>query len=46
MNYKLIIVILGGLIFVAAMIPYAYKPRCSTTDCTPEAPYLGERGSR
>jgi hypothetical protein len=33
-------------IFIAAMIPYAYKPRCSTPDCTPEAPYFGERGSR
>jgi hypothetical protein len=36
----------GGRDFIAAMIPYAYKPRCSTPDCTPEAPYFGERGSR
>ena len=38
MNYKLAIVILGGAIFIAAMVPYAYKTRCSTPDCTPEAP--------
>ena len=46
MNYRLAIIVLGVAIFIAAMIPYAYKPRCSTPDCTPEAPYFGERGSR
>ena len=46
MNYRLAIIVLGVVIFVVAMIPYAYKPRCSTPDCTPEAPYFGERGSR
>ncbi len=46
MNWKLIIVALGVALFVAAMIPYAYAPRCATPDCTPEAPYFGERGSR
>ena len=46
MNYRLAIILLGAAIFIAAMIPYAYKPRCSTPDCTPEAPYFGERGSR
>lgn len=39
MNYKLAIVILGGLMMVAAFIPYAYKPRCTTADCVPERPY-------
>jgi hypothetical protein len=39
MNYKLAIVIMGGLLFVAAMIPYAYAPRCTAADCTPERPY-------
>ena len=46
MNYRLAIIVLGVVIFVVAMIPYAYKPRCATPDCTPEAPYFGERGSR
>jgi hypothetical protein len=46
MNYKIAIIILGVALFVAAMIPYAYKPRCSTPDCPPEAPYFGERGNR
>jgi hypothetical protein len=46
MNYRLAIIVLGVAIFIAAMIPYAYKPRCSTPDCTPEAPYFGERGGR
>ncbi len=32
MNYRLVIIILGVLMFVAAMIPYAYAPRC--TDAT------------
>ena len=27
MNWKLVIVILGGVLFIAAMIPYAYQPR-------------------
>ncbi len=39
MNWKLVIVILGGVMFVAAMIPYAYKPRCANPECTPVAPY-------
>jgi hypothetical protein len=46
MNYSLAIVMLGIAILVAAMIPYAYAPRCSTVDCTPEPPYFGERSSR
>jgi hypothetical protein len=46
MNYKLAIVALGVLLFVIAMIPYAYAPRCNGTDCPLEAPYIGERGSR
>jgi len=39
MNYKVAIIIMGGLLFVAAMIPYAYAPRCTTAECTPEHPY-------
>lgn len=39
MNYKMAIVVLGGLLFVAATIPYAYAPRCTTGECTPERPY-------
>ena len=39
MNYKMAIIIMGGLLLVGAMIPYAYKPRCTTADCTPERPY-------
>lgn len=39
MNYKLIIILLGVALFVAAMIPYAYAPRCSTPECTPTRPY-------
>ncbi len=39
MNYKMAIVIMGGLLFVAAMIPYAYKSRCATAACAPERPY-------
>lgn len=46
MNYRLAIVALGVGLFVAAMIPYAYKPRCANLDCPLEAPYIGERGSR
>lgn len=46
MNYKLAIIALGVVLFVIAMIPYAYKPRCSTPDCSPEAPYFGERSGR
>jgi hypothetical protein len=46
MNYKIAIIAMGVGIFVATMVPYAYKPRCSTPDCTPETPYFGERGSR
>lgn len=46
MNYKLAIIALGVLLFVIAMIPYAYSPRCATPECTPQAPYFGERGSR
>lgn len=40
MNYRMAIIVLGVLIFVAAMIPYAYKPRCSSpAECPTEAPY-------
>ncbi len=39
MNYRFAIIILGAALFVAAMIPYAYKPRCTTAACTPERPY-------
>lgn len=39
MNYKLIIILLGGLMMVGAMIPYAYKVRCQSADCVPERPY-------
>ncbi len=39
MNYKMTIIIMGGLLFVAAMIPYAYAPRCTTAACTHERPY-------
>ncbi len=39
MKYKMAIIIMGGLLLVGAMIPYAYKPRCTTADCTPERPY-------
>jgi len=41
MNYRMAIIILGGLLFVAAMIPYAYKPRCQPgdLDCKVERPY-------
>jgi hypothetical protein len=46
MNYKIAIIVLGVALFVVAMIPYAYKPRCTNTDCPMEAPYIGERGSR
>ncbi len=46
MSYRLAIILVGVALFVAAMIPYAYAPRCSTADCTPQAPYFGERESR
>jgi hypothetical protein len=46
MNYRLAVIVLGVLLFVIAMIPYAYKPRCADADCPLEAPYIGERGSR
>jgi hypothetical protein len=46
MNYKLAIIVLGVVMFIVAMIPYAYKPRCLSPDCPPEAPYFGERGNR
>jgi hypothetical protein len=40
MNYRLIIIGLGLLIFLAAMIPYAYKTRCSSpSECPTTAPY-------
>jgi hypothetical protein len=39
MNYKIAIILLGIALIVGAMIPYAYKPRCSTPDCTPTASY-------
>ncbi|MGE5387972.1 MAG: hypothetical protein ACM3NE_03700 [Hyphomicrobiales bacterium] len=46
MNYKIAIIVIGAALFVLAMIPYAYKPRCASVDCPMEAPYIGERGSR
>lgn len=39
MNYKMAIIVMGGLLLVGAMIPYAYQPRCATAECTPEHPY-------
>lgn len=39
MNYKIAIIVLGVALFVGAMIPYAYKPRCAPPECTPTAPY-------
>jgi len=40
MNYKLIVVVLGVIMFVCAMIPYAYKTRCSSpSECPTTAPY-------
>jgi hypothetical protein len=39
MNYRFVIIILGVLMFVAAMIPYAYTPRCTDADCHPTRPY-------
>jgi hypothetical protein len=39
MNYKIAIIVLGAALFVGAMIPYAYKARCTTADCVPERPY-------
>lgn len=40
MNYRAIIIGLGLLIFLAAMIPYAYKTRCSSpSECPTTAPY-------
>lgn len=46
MNYRLAIIVVGVALFVVAMIPYAYKPRCSNADCPADPPYFGERGSR
>jgi len=31
--------ILGVLMFVAAMIPDVYEPRCTGADCHPTRPY-------
>jgi hypothetical protein len=39
MNYRLAIIVVGAAIMVAAMIPYAYKPRCTDVACRPERPY-------
>lgn len=39
MNYRLAIIILGIVLFAAAMIPYAYQLRCAPPDCRPTAPY-------
>lgn len=40
MNYKMAIIVLGVVLFVAAMIPYAYAPRCSSpAECPTTAPY-------
>ncbi len=39
MNYKLAVIILGVVLFIAAMVPYAYAPRCANPECTPTAPY-------
>lgn len=39
MNYRFAIIILGVLLFIGAMIPYAYAPRCADASCRPERPY-------
>ena len=40
MNYRMAIIVVGVLLFIAAMIPYAYKPRCgSPAECPTTAPY-------
>ena len=40
MNYRAIIIGIGLLIFLAAMIPYAYETRCSSpAECPTTAPY-------
>ena len=39
MNYRLAIIIIGVLMFVVAMIPYTYEPRCTDADCHPTRPY-------
>ena len=39
MNYRIALMILGLLLFAAAMIPYAYELRCATEDCHPARPY-------
>jgi hypothetical protein len=39
MNYTLAIIILGAMLFVAAMIPYAYAPRCPNAGCETTSPY-------
>lgn len=40
MNYRMAIIVVGVLLFVAAMIPYAYKPRCSSpAECPTTPPY-------
>ncbi|WP_424363429.1 hypothetical protein [Methylocystis parvus] len=40
-DYKVAIIILGVAMFVGAMIPYAYQPRCQPgeADCRLERPY-------
>jgi hypothetical protein len=40
MNYKLAVIIVGVVLFIVAMIPYAYKTRCSSpAECPTTAPY-------
>ena len=39
MNYRLTIIILGVLMFVGAMIPYAYETRRTDPDYHPTRPY-------
>ena len=38
MNYRLAIIIIGVLMFVAAMIPYAYETRRTDADYHPTRP--------
>ena len=40
MSYRTGIIVVGVLLFIAAMIPYAYKTRCSSpSECPTTAPY-------
>jgi hypothetical protein len=47
MTNRTAIIGIGAALFMAAMIPYAYKARCAGPDCPPaDPPYFGERGAR